>query len=169
MSAVAKGDRAAFTQLVERHLNLVHQFALRSSNQPADADEMAQESFLRLWQKASSYHPGRVKFTTWLLQITRNQCIDLARRNASRPSSQQSQELPSTSDTLPAQLDRTRELERLRAAIADLPERQRSALTLCQLQGRSNPEAAQILGVSVDAVESLLARARRTLKGRLST
>ena len=166
MLAVQSQDRAAFSALVDRHLDAIHAFNYRQTRNAEDAADLAQETFLRVWTASSTWQPGRVKFTTWLHRIARNLCIDAHRRRR---------------DTEPADFDRLESdapppdlaplhaamQDALQRALTDLPERQRTALLLCHQQGMSNRDAAAVLQVSVDALESLLARARRTLRQEL--
>ena len=166
MRLVQTGDQQAYARLLDRHLNTVHAYAFRMTNNRADAQDIAQETFLRVWHRARTFKPGRVRFTTWLHRIAHNLCIDEFRKRRDTVDS----EPDAMADDAPAADELSMAEERrkaVHAGIALLPERQRSALVLCQLQGRSNREAAQIIGVSVDALESLIARARRTLKTRL--
>lgn len=176
MQAIANGDRAAFTTLLERHVHRVHHFVLRSTNAPADAEDLVQEVFLRVWNNARSFAADRANFSTWLIRIARNLCIDTYRRHNARPSGHNVSDSQDHIETLAAHtepagadLQHQRDLQALREAISNLPERQRTALTLCQLQGYSNADAAVILDVKTAAVESLLARARRSLKNTLVT
>ena len=166
MRLVQAGDQQAYTRLLDRHLNSVHAYVFRMTNNRADAEDIAQETFLRVWHRARTFKPGRVRFTTWLCRIAHNRCVDEFRKR--RPTVDT--ELEAMADDAPGADDLSIAEERrkaVHAGIAALPERQRSALVLCQIQGRSNREAAQILDVSVDALESLIARARRTLKASL--
>jgi len=167
MELVQRQDSAAFALLLDRHLAPLGRFLYRFCGSAADADELAQESFLRIWKEASRWQPNRVRFTTWLYRIGRNLAIDRHRRRRELTG----EAIPeAVDDADPASVleaeDRRR---RVRAAIDGLPERQRSALLLCHFQGFSNQEAADILEVSVDALESLLSRARRALKTSLRT
>ena len=167
MRLVQTGDQQAYARLLDRHLNSVHAYAYRMTNNRADAEDVAQETFLRVWHRARTFRSGRVRFTTWLHRIAHNLCIDAFRKR--RPAVDM--ELDTVADDAPGADEAGIAQERreaVHACIAALPERQRSALVLCQFQGRSNREAAQILDVSVDALESLIARARRTLRVRLS-
>jgi len=164
MARVAEADQQAFTRLLERHATGLHGFLTRMIRNRADAEELTQESFLRVWRNATRWEPDRVRFTTWLYRIGHNLCVDRLRRQREVPL-----------DKAPESVERVEtwdpDVERLqsivRREIAALPERQRTALVLCHHQGMSNIEAAQILDVSVDALESLLARARRTLREKL--
>lgn len=163
----ARGDRDAFRVLVERHQRPLGAFARRMLNDRDAADDAVQETLLRLWTEAGRFEEGRTKLTTWLHSILRNLCIDSYRKTGrlSYGSDADATE-GATAGPDDARDDRQRR-DAVRAAISRLPERQRSALLLCHYQGFSNRAAAQILDVSVDAVESLLARARRTLKKEL--
>ena len=168
MARVVDSDKDAYATLVHRHLDAIHAFAYRLTLNTEDAADLAQETFLRVWHRAGRWRPGRVKFTTWLHRIARNLCIDAHRRRAVRgdAASVDVETLSShaVADSAPADDELHRALTR---ALSDLPERQRSALLLCHRQGMSNRDAATVLGVSVDALESLLARARRTLRREL--
>ena len=166
MARVKAQDRDAFAVLVERHLATIHAFNYRLTRDAEDAADLAQETFLRVWSKAATYKPNRVKFTTWLHRIAHNLCIDQHRRR--RPVDDVDVD---TLDGGEADIDRMPANERLRRAVdralADLPERQRTALLLCHRRNMSNREAAEVLGISVDALESLISRARRTLRTTL--
>lgn len=176
MSLIALRDEKAFAELLSRYLDKVHHFILRSTNAHADTDDLVQETFLNVWRKANTFAATEASVSTWVLRIARNQCIDNHRRTQARPAGHTVDDSEIQLDQAPAEqksaggaLEHQRSLSKLRAAISDLPERQRTALTLCQLQGRSNAEAAQILGIKVPAIESLLARARRALRTALES
>lgn len=170
--AVAAGDEAAFQDLVNLHLDAIHAYLYRLTGSRADAEDLAQETFLRVWRRASTYEPGRIRLTTWLHTIAHNLCIDSFRRQRRRdPGGADPQGAGTEADeaTDPARQASTDELsDHLEQAIAALPDNQRSALLLCQVQGFSNAQAAHILDVNVRALESLLARARRTLRETLT-
>ena len=166
MVRVQHQDRGAFAVLVERHLDGIHSFNYRFTRHADDAADLAQETFLRVWSSAHTWRPNRVRFTTWLYRIARNLCIDAHRRQ------RETEELdPGATaadgpgpDEAPG---RERLLRVLDHELAELPERQRTALLLCHRLGMTNRQAGDVLEVSVDALESLLARARRTLRLRL--
>jgi RNA polymerase sigma-70 factor, ECF subfamily len=166
MAQVQRRDREAFTRLLDRHLAGLQKFLIRTTGNGADADEVAQEAFLRIWTRADSWQSDRVRFTTWLFRIARNLAIDRHRRRRETNDEDLEQiadEAPDTAHTIDAE----RRRKMMQNAIAQLPERQRTALVLCHFDGMSNPDAAAVLDVSVDALESLLARARRSLKNAL--
>jgi RNA polymerase sigma-70 factor (ECF subfamily) len=166
MKAVGAGDRASFSRLVNRHLPALHRYLTHLAGSVADSDELAQEAFLRVWLSADTFRPGKSRFTTWLHRIAHNLYIDEIRR--SRPV-----DLPGDLDAVDEgpgpeqQVQFGQESRLLLEALAGLPEAQRSALLLCQVQGFSNQEAAVIMDTGVRAVESLLARGRRGLRRRL--
>lgn len=160
-------DHEAFTQLLDRHLGALTGFLARLSGNPADAEDLAQETFTRVWQHAGRFEQGRVKFTTWLYRIGRNLSID-AHRKHRETTGIEALELEDERAPLDAQLDAEGTARAVRATIESLPERQRTALLLCHYQGMSNIMAAEVLDVSVEALESLLARARRRLRTELA-
>ena len=165
MELVKTRDQAAYAQLVDRYMGPIHTYIYRMCRNHSDADELTQETFLRLWSRATTWKPGQVQLTTWLHRVAHNACVDAFRRR--RPEIN----VDIDPDTIAASDDAPNDDRRLAVhnAIGDLPERQRTALVLCQLHGWSNKDAAEVLSVSVDALESLLARARRTLKRQLAT
>jgi RNA polymerase sigma-70 factor (ECF subfamily) len=166
MRRVGEGDHAACRTLVERHLARVVAFATRTLGNRADAEDVTQDTFLRLWRSAPGWRPGGARLTTWLYRVALNLCLDrLARRRETRLD-----DAPEPVDPAPPAaelLDRRALGARVNAEIAALPPQQRVANTLSHYEGLGNVEAAEVLGVSVEALESLLARGRRTLRARL--
>ncbi len=161
----ARGDRAAQAALVHRNLPRAHAVASRMLGDPAAAEDVVQEAFIRAWKAMPDWIPN-AKFSTWLHRVVLNLCLDQLRRRRDLTG----EDLPDAPDPAlnPAdRLDQDQRVARIEAAIADLPERQRAAIVLCRLEGHTNIEAAEIMDISVDALESLLARARRTLRAKL--
>ena len=164
---MAKGDQRAYGLLVQRHLSRVFGLARRMLGNEHDAEDVAQEAFLRVWRHAPRWEPGRARFETWLYRVTLNLCYDRLRRRKETTVD----EMPDLADETPSVIDAhagrdvAREVE---AALAKLPERQRAALVLCHYQELSNAEAARLLEVTVEALESLLARGRRALRTLLA-
>lgn len=172
LAAIAAGDGAAFESLVRRHLDAIHAYLLRLTGSRADAEDLAQETFLRVWRKADSYQPGRVRVTTWLHTIAHRLAIDSFRKKrelteADGPAEGLPELVDGAADPAGQALARQQQVL-LDEALSALPERQRAAILLCQVQGFSNAQAAAILDVKVRALESLLARARRALREALS-
>lgn len=162
---VLDGDAAAARQVVGQHLGPITGFAFRMLGDAAEAEDVAQETFLRLWRDLPRWEP-RARLSTWLHRVAHNLCIDRLRANRTTP-------LDAASDPVdpragaPAQMEELQRSRAVAAALAELPERQRAAVTLVYHQGLSNREAAEVLGVDVDALESLLARGRQGLRKRL--
>jgi RNA polymerase sigma-70 factor, ECF subfamily len=165
MRRVGGGDPEACRALVERHLGRVTAFAARTLGSAADAEDVAQEVFLRLWTSARRWEP-RARLSTWLHRVALNLCLDRIARRRDVPLDS----APEPVDPAPsavALLERQAVGQRVNMEIAALPPQQRVAIVLCHYQGLRNLEAAEVMGVSVEALESLLARGRRTLRARL--
>jgi RNA polymerase sigma-70 factor (ECF subfamily) len=163
-----RGDRAAAAALVLRHADRVVAIASRLLGDRAAAEDVAQETFLKMWTHAREWRPKGAKVSTWLVRIAVNGCFDrLRRRGRERPEDAAGDVIdraPAADERL--MLDEQRRA--VRAAIAALPDRQRLAITLCHYEEFSQADAADIVGVSVEALESLLARGRRSLREALA-
>jgi RNA polymerase sigma-70 factor (ECF subfamily) len=174
MGLAGAGDTAAFEQLVERHQRLVIGTVGRMLGSPSDAEDIAQQVFVRVWKNVTRYEP-RAKFTTWLLKITRNLVFNELRRRSRHPAvplqSQTDEEERPLKDEHAVSPDATlleHELqEAVDAAIARLPETQRMAVILRRYEELSYEEIAEALDQSVSAVKSLLFRARTELRESL--
>jgi len=164
---VGAGDKRAASELVRRHLPRMVGLGRRMLGDAAEAEDVAQEVFLRVWKHAATWKPGQAKFETWMHRVAMNLCLDRLRR-AGRNGGEVSPEFEDGRASATRALDDRQRRERVRDALMLLPERQRAALVLCYYQDRTNIEAAEILGVTVEALESLLSRARRTLKTELA-
>ncbi|MHA1537002.1 MAG: RNA polymerase sigma factor [Alphaproteobacteria bacterium] len=166
MRRVAAGDAGASRVLVDRELGALLALAYRILGNRAEAEDVAQESFLRLWRMARRWQP-KAKVRTWLSRVAYNLSIDRLRvRKPSDPIDEAV--LPAPGGGPSSALQRNQVAHIVETAIAQLPDRQRAAIALVHFQEFSNIEAAETLGVSVDALESLLARGRRSLKGALA-
>ena len=166
ITRAAGGDRAAQAALVNRNMPIVFRVAYRMLQDRAEAEDVTQETFLRAWKTLPSWQP-KAKFSTWACTVAVNLCRDRLRKK--KPVLMD--ELPERVDTdlRPEEsLESKQALARIDAEIAALPDRQREALTLCALEGMTNIEAAKVMDVSVRALESLLARARRGLRAGLT-
>jgi RNA polymerase sigma-70 factor, ECF subfamily len=168
LRAVAGGDRAAFDRLSRRHLDRAHGVALRMTGSRADAQDVVQDVFLRLWLKPHAWRPGEAQFSTWLYRVVVNRCLDFKRRPKATAldaiDEPQDPDSNAEQDMLEAERDQA-----LDAAVAQLPERQRAAIVLTYTAGLRNAEAAAALDISVKAFEALLVRAKRELRDALST
>lgn len=165
---VADGDAAAIKALTQRCLPRVHAVAVRLLGDRAEAEDVAQETFLKVWRKIGLYDSERARLETWVTRIAMNACYDRLRKKRETQISDDAPEQVDGAASVDSRLTGEDALARVRAAVAALPERQKLALQLCHFQERTNIEAAQIMEVSVEAMESLLARARRSLKKTLA-
>ncbi len=164
---VARGDQSACRELVARHLKSTFGLARRMLGNDHDAEDVAQETFMRVWRYAPRWEPGRARFETWLYRVTLNLCYDRLRRRREVTVDT----MPEVPDPTPSVIDSHHDRDVAAAVergLAALPERQRSALVLCHYQDLTNIEAAAALEISVEALESLLARGRRALKTLLA-
>ena len=176
MEALCQGDRQAYQAIVTRHCQAISHYAYRMLGNRGDAEDITQETFLRLWLKANQWQASKAKLTTWLHRIAHNLCVDFIRKHSRVQALEDTAELEQDEQAVwqgdepesPAESQRDDEkLELLNAAMSQLPEAQRSALMLCTYSGFSNQEAADIMSISVKALESALARARRNLRAVL--
>ena len=170
IARIQDGDQEAFACLLRRHLDSIHRFADRTVGNSADAEDLAQDTFVRVWQKAHTFVPGKAKVTTWIHTIAHNLCIDMLRKQRGQVAIDTAfdQGLADANGAPDQRAQQVQLASTLRTAITRLPPAQRSALVLCLVQGLSNKEAADVMGVGLRALESLLARARRTLRTNLS-
>jgi RNA polymerase sigma-70 factor (ECF subfamily) len=167
LSRVARGDPAAVRALVARKLPRLLSLASRMLGDAPEAEDVAQEAFLRVWKQAPRWRPGAARFDTWLHRVALNLCYDRLRRRreiATAEPPEQADEGPAPDRGLAA-ADTGR---RVAQALQALPERQREAIVLCHYQELGNIEAAAAMGVSVEALESLLGRGRRALRTALT-
>jgi RNA polymerase sigma-70 factor, ECF subfamily len=162
LAAAVRRDAAAFGRLVARYHGLVFRVVWRLTNGHAESEDIAQEAFLKLWN-----NPGQVReagaLKSWLLRVAHNLAMDWFRK---RPTAD-IEDVPDLQDERPGQdraMGQNWVSTRIDAALASLPERQRLALQLAHFEHMPQAEAAAAMDVSVDAFESLLARARRALK-----
>ena len=166
MGRVAAGDPAAARAVVDRHLPGLVAFAWRMVGDGSAAEDVAQDAMLKLWRQAPRWKP-KAQIGTWLRRVAYNRCIDLHRRT--RPGDDIASLALEDPAPGPARNLLAAEVSAIvRSAMGDLPERQRAAIAMVHFDGMNNGETAAALEVSVEAVESLLARGRRGLRQRLS-
>ena len=166
MARVGAGEAAAFEHIVARHMPMLHALAWRMLGDPNEAEDVVQESLVKLWVNAKGWQPSGGGLGAWLRRIATNACLDRLRR----PKALSDEALPERADESPLAddlIDADRRRTAVQAAILALPDRQRAAIILTYHEGVSNAEAASILGIGLKALESLLVRARQGLNDRL--
>jgi RNA polymerase sigma-70 factor (ECF subfamily) len=160
--AYGNGDREAARALTLRLAPRLYAHAVRMLADPAEAEDVTQEAMLRLWRIAPQWRQGEARVSTWLYRVVVNLCTDRLRRRRGVGLDG----IDEPQDERPGAERRLLDQARARAlsdALAELPERQRMAVLLRHIEGLGNPEIAEIMDISVEAVESLLARGKRAL------
>ena len=178
MLRVKRGDRAAFTGLVEKYKQPVMNFVFRSLRDETEAEDVAQNVFLQVYKSRARYE-RTAKFSTWLFTIARNLCLNEVRRRSRHPAESLEETYPENEDAparqyedkkifLPTENILHGELARkIEEALAELPETQRTAILLCRQDELSYEEISDVLGCSLSATKSLIHRGRETLKEKL--
>lgn len=166
LNRLAANDEAAFRMLVERHIDRAFGIALRIVGSRADAEDVVQDSLLKVWTHRGRWQHGRAKFSTWLYRVITNRCIDLRRQ----PRSDDVDAVPEPMDTRPdaaSTMQRDEVTDLLEKAMQQLPEQQRIAVIFSYHEDLSNAEIAEVMNTTIAAVESLLKRGRQQLKAIL--
>lgn len=161
---IGAGDSVAVQAMVARKLPRILALATRMLGDAAEAEDVAQETFVRIWRHASGWRQGQARFDTWIHRVALNLCYDRLRRRHEWTTD----ELPEVADDAPLPDAMPGDEERrVSQALLRIAPRQREAIVLVYYQELSNIEAAGAMQVSVDALESLLARGRRSLQAML--
>lgn len=163
LDKLATGDEVAFRALVERHIDRAYAIALRIVGNAADAEDVVQDTMLKIWSHRGRWQHGRAKFSTWLYRVISNRCIDLRRK----PRTENVETVPEVADGQPdaaSVIERNELNGMLEIAMQRLPEQQRIAVILSYHESMSNGEIAQVMDTTVAAVESLLKRGRQQLR-----
>jgi RNA polymerase sigma-70 factor (ECF subfamily) len=166
LGRIGRREPAAIRAMVERKLPRLLALAGRMLGDRIEAEDVAQETFLRIWREAPHWQVGRAPFDAWLYRVALNLCYDRLRRRREKCVAVP----PDQVDPAPAPdqaLDQRTDRDTIQAALQSLPARQREAVVLQYYEELSNAEAASLMGISVEALESLLARARRNLRSHL--
>ena len=163
LARIGRGDETAFRALISRKIDRVQALAFRMLGDASLAEDVAQETFLRVWRTAGDWRQGEARFDTWLHRVALNLCHDrLRRRRVVFVAEPPEQVDPAIGADL--RLSRDQVGRRVRRALGGLPRRQREAIVLQTWGELSNGEIAATMGIGIEALESLLARGRRTLR-----
>ncbi len=160
---IAEGCETSFQVLMTRHVNMHLAFAERLMGNRAEAEDIVQDAFAKLWLHAGKFDPKKSKFKTWFYRVVMNRCLDMKRKK--KPVSlPENFEKTDEKANLDKHLERTERGRIIQEALKEIPDRQRAAITLCYFEELTNKEAADILGLKLKALESLLTRGRRNLE-----
>lgn len=165
LARAGRGDNAAAAALIDRLGPKLMGFTMRmTAGDRAAAEDIVQEAFLRLWARADQWDAGgAASLSTWLGRVAANLAIDRSRRLKRDAPLDDAMEPEDPTPSVETQMQARARHDALRDALQDLPERQRQAVVLRHIEGYANPDIAAMMGVGVEAVESLIARGKRRL------
>ena len=169
VARLVNGDHEAFSALVRRHTDRFYACAFRLCGQVEQAEDIVQDAFLKLWSRPEIWKPDKgAKFTTWFYRVVTNMTLDVLRKRKPQASPDVLDYMGDDRQGADIDVIEGEEQRALEGAIQALPERQKVALNLCFYEGMSNKDAADILGVGVKALESLIMRAKASVKKDLA-
>jgi len=164
MLRIGEGDQTAYGMLVDRHLSLNLGYATKLLGNAAEAEEVMQEAFIRVWKHASRWDPARkTRFTTWFYRVVTNLCYDVGRKRKPQERVEVLEKIASDEVSADNMIALDQRSKQVKKALDEIPHRQSTAIMLCYFQGLSNREAAEVMEVSLNALESYLVRGRRNL------
>ncbi|MDA9180169.1 sigma-70 family RNA polymerase sigma factor [Emcibacteraceae bacterium] len=164
MLRIGEGDQTAYGMLVDRHLSLNLGYATKLLGNSAEGEEVMQEAFIRVWKHAAKWDPARkTKFTTWFYRVVTNLCYDVCRKRKPQENVEILENIPSSDTGAENIIAVDQRSAQIKKVLELLPQRQSTAIMLCYFQGLSNKEAAEVMEVSLNALESYLVRGRRKL------
>ena len=167
LSLIQDGDKSAFTELVNRHANRFYRIAFRFLNNRDNSEDVVQDAFLKLWNNTGVWNPDfDAKFTTWFSRIVINLCLDFKKKNKISFEIDD-MELAGSNDLPDESVMKMQNTAILNKYLEELPDRQQIAINLCYYEGFSNREAAEIMEINIKALESLLMRAKSSLREKL--
>jgi RNA polymerase sigma-70 factor (ECF subfamily) len=161
MQLIGRAHHGALGELYDRYCRLVYSVAYGATNDPHLAEEITQDTFLRVWQRAESFNPHSGKASSWLAGIARNRAIDLYRRRQVRSDGHADSidamphfEVIDDAQAVEASVEESQDRERVRRALGQLPEEQRQALALAYFRGLTQSQIAQTLGLPLGTVKT---------------
>lgn len=163
----ANGDQGAAAALNARLTPRIYGYAARVLGDKAEAEDVTQEAMIRLWKQAPTWRQGEAKVSTWLYRVAVNLCTDRLRKKRGVGLDEIAEPISDAASAEQSMIDADR-AQALQMALDTLPDTQRQAVVLRHIEGHSNPEIAEIMQISVEAVESLTARGKRGLTSALT-
>ncbi|NCO04217.1 MAG: sigma-70 family RNA polymerase sigma factor [Alphaproteobacteria bacterium] len=168
MQRIQQHDNYAFSILVRRHSDLFYRAAYKMVQNKEEAEDIVQLCFLKIWDRPHIWKEGKgASFKTWFYRVVINQCRDQFKKTKRHVYSDQMESVIDEKEQGDITLIHNEKQSALEKAIMQLPEKQKLAITLCFDEGITNKEAAQIIGVKLKALESLLMRAKENIKNDL--
>lgn len=168
LALIQAGSHEAFSVLVQRHTERFYRLAYRYLQNRETAEDIVQDAFVKLWENPARWQAERKnKFTTWFYRIVINLCLDWQKRKKPLELGDQDLTIADPRETPDIEMLNSERQRILENEIAALPERQRTALNLCFDGGLSNQEAAAVMGLKLKALQSLIMRAKTTLRERM--
>jgi RNA polymerase sigma-70 factor (ECF subfamily) len=172
LARIARGNQDGLAELYDRHARLIFSLALRILQDRADAEDVVQEVFTQVWTQAGRYDPGRGAVAAWMLTVARSRAIDRLRARRARPEAAAeagaAEALPDSAITQDLELLSDEQVRRLRVALEQLPEAQRTALELAYYEGLTHAEVAARLGEPLGTVKTRIRQAVIKLRESLS-
>lgn len=171
---ITQGNQNAISELYDRYSRLVYSIALNATDNPSLAEDITQDVFIRIWEKADTYRSDQAKVSTWMTSIARYRTIDLIRRQKARPEGNREpwatvEELkPSDPINTETQVDLSLRRQQVRDALAKIPSAQRDALAYAFFGGYSHTEIAEILGEPLGTVKTRIRLAMQKLRDILA-
>lgn len=168
MLMIGEGDANAFSTLVRRHTSRFYAAAFRVVLNKEDSEDVVQDAFTKLWNGKATWKTDRgAKFTTWFYRIVTNQAMDAVGKRNRQRGAMLDENLPSKAPNAEDMAQTKEEGNAVNDALVELPERQRTAVMLFYNEELSQKEAAEIMGITPKAVESLIGRAKEALRERM--
>ena len=174
MPLVVAGNHSAFSEIVERHTDRFYSLAFRSLQNQSDAEDVVQAAFVKLWQRPHAWDGSKSKFTTWFYRVVLNACHDHRRKfkHKVEVDDEELAVLLQATDSEQKNLEQKQSekwrQDCLEYAIMQLSSSQRDALNLVVYSGLPQKHAAEIMGISIKAIESHLHRAKQSLREQIS-
>lgn len=168
LEEIRQGNRPAFAALVRRHATRFYRVAYRYLHHREESEDMVQDAFLKLWEEPHRWQPDKgAAFTTWFYRVVVNLCLDRQKRKAPLPMLEEVEYEDTDTPNQEESLGVRQQQLRLEKEIRELPDRQQTALNLCFYEELSHEEAAKVMGVGIKALQSLLMRAKASLKSKI--